>query len=645
MSSGPLHPIRFPVRVLAVVLAVVLSASALSASVLAGTAAASGSLPSDPGGSMIRLSLPRDLNRNGTTLPKTSYAIPPDAIYMSPIGDDGGPGSVDRPVRTLNRAVALASGGGTVVLRGGEYRDWYTSPSGTGYGIVTKALTFQAYPGELPWLDGSDVIPAEEWTKVGKKLWSMPWSTPEFCDGQYYARPLTKQLETPNSGPCAHFDMSLAPGNRLAVDPQMAFVDDRALHQVSSPKKLAATSFSYDHTHRRIYLAVDPAQHEVELTRRPVALVLGNRQNYRVLGLGFRKYASNEYGLVTSGALRVLASTSLVENSVFARNAAGGLAYSNPAPGSVVRRSVFAANGYTGLAANGASSTGQRNDLLVSDNVFYGNNAEKFGTGCTLSCGQAAAKFNHMVGLTLIRNVVENTRGAASGLWCDLDCTDTNIIYNLVQDNGGGPGIIYEVSDTGLIAANQVIRNKYGITVASANTKVYNNTLVDNRQGLRVYDDRRTLGKGGWNDIGPDTRNVELVNNVVAGPYYSLLAYPMRPKAKPPNTGAESLFTRVDHNTFQQTAGKRPNFVYWKTRSGKVSRFREPSSFTETENLGRADTWVKGKKERLFVNKAQGDLHVRGSGYGMSAALPADVAAALGVPADQTRDRGVVGDL
>jgi hypothetical protein len=640
MSRGPLLTNRFPARVLAAVLAI-----ALSASVLAGTAAASGSLPSDPGGSVIKLSLPRDLDRSGTTLPKTSYAIPTGAIYLSPIGDDLAPGSANQPVRTLNRAVSLANDGGTIVLRGGEYRDWYTNPAGTSYGIVMKALTFQAYPGELPWLDGSDVIAAEQWTKVGKNLWSMPWSTPEFCDGQYYSRPLTKQLETPNSGPCAHYDMSRDPGNRLAVDPQMAFVDDRPLHQAASPKKLAATSFYYDHSQRQIYLAVDPVQHQVELSRRPVALVLGNRQNYRVLGLGFRKYASNEYGRLTSGALRILASSSLVENSVFARNAAGGLAYSNPGPGSVVRRSVFAANGYTGLAANGASSTGQRNDMLVSDNVFSGNNAEKFGTGCTVSCGQAAAKFAHMVGLTLIRNVVEKSRGASSGLWCDLDCTDTKIIYNLVQDNAGGPGIIYEVSDTGLLAANQVIRNKYGITVASANTNVYNNTLVDNRQGFRVYDDRRTPGEDGWNDIGPDTRNVELVNNVVSGPGYSLLAYPMRAKAASPNTGAESLFSQVDHNTFHQTSGKRPFFVYWKVRSGKVSRFRAPSSFARTEKFGRADAWVTGKRERLFVDKAKGDLHLRGSGYGMSTALPVGVAAALGVAADQTRGRGVVGDL
>ena len=636
---------RFPVRVVAALVALALSAAGLAGFALAGPAAASGSLPSDPGGSVIRLNLPRDLNRNGTTLPKTSYAIPAGAVFISPIGDDSAPGTVGQPVRTLNRAIGLAEDGGTVVLRGGEYRDWYSNADGTGFGIVMKALTFQAYPGELPWLDGSDVIAADQWTRVGKKLWTMPWSTPEFCDGQYYSRSLTKQQVNPNSGPCAHFDMSRDPGNRLAVDPQMAFVDGVSLHQATSRNRLAATSFYYDHAEQQVYLAVDPVQHQIELTRRPVALVLGNRQNYRVLGIGFRRYASNEYGRLTSGALRILASTSLVENSVFTANAAGGLAYSNPSPGSVVRRSVFAANGYTGLAANGASSTGQRNDLMVSDNVFSGNNAEKFGTGCSLSCGQAAAKFNHMVGLTLIRNVVEKTRGAASGLWCDLDCTDTKIIYNLVQDNTGGPGIVYEVSDTGLIAANQVLRNKYGITVASANTRVYNNTLVDNRQGFRVYDDRRSPGRNGWNDIGPDTRNVELVNNVVSGRGYSLLAYPMRAKAKPPNTGAESLFGRVDHNTFQQTSGKRPYFVYWQARSGKVSRFRVPSSFGGSRNFGGADAWVTGKKERLFVNKAKGDLRVRGSGYGTSAPLPADVAAVLGVPADQTRGRGVVGDL
>ncbi len=286
-------------------------------------------------------------------------------------------------------------------------------------------------------------------------------------------------------------------------------------------------------------------------------MILGNRQSYRVLGLGFRKYATNEFPNLTNAALRIGGAQSLVENSVFTRNAAAGLTYSNPQPGSVVRRTVFASNGYVGLGANGTSTSGTRNDFVVAGNAFYRNNAARFGYRCTVSCGQAAAKFAHMVGLTLTHNLVEQTRGPAGGLWCDLDCVDATMVYNLVRDNPGGPGLFYEVSDRGIIASNTSVRNLYGITVASANTKVYNNTLVDNRQGMRVYDDRRSPGVQGWHDIGPDTRNVEVANNVISGRGLSLLAYSMRVKSPKPNTGAEEIFSRLDHNASFQSNGKK----------------------------------------------------------------------------------------
>ena len=122
-----------------------------------------------------------------------------------------------------------------------------------------------------------------------------------------------------------------------------------------------------------------------------------------------------------------------------------------------------------------------------------------------------------MVGLTMRNNLVEDTQGMAGGLWCDLDCRDAVFVYNTVRNNPGGPAIFYEVSDRGIIAANVLSGSTYGISVASANTKIYNNTLIDNVQGINVYDDPRSPGVDGWDDVGPDTRNVEVVNNVISG--------------------------------------------------------------------------------------------------------------------------------
>lgn len=128
---------------------------------------------------------------------------------------------------------------------------------------------------------------------------------------------------------------------------------------------------------------------------------------------------------MTSSVLYVGSSKTVIEDGVFSDNAAGGPSFSSPPPGSAIRRTVFAYNGYTPLGANGGSKTGARNDFVVDSSIFYRNNTEKFSLKCTVSCGQAAAKFAHMVGLTLSNNLVEETRGSAGGLWCDLDCSDT----------------------------------------------------------------------------------------------------------------------------------------------------------------------------------------------------------------------------
>ncbi len=588
---------------------------------------------------------PTGLDRTGATIPKTNYPIPAGAIFMSPQGNDNNAGTQAAPVLTINKAVKLATDGGTIVLRGGDYRDWFhDSKIITNYGFVAKSLTLQAYPGESPWFNGSDIIATSAWTKVADQTqYTMPWSTANFCDGLYYSRPLTEQSIKPNTGPCAHFDMSKDPSNLMAADPQMVFVDGKGLKQVTSQAKVDATSFYYDWTNKKMVIGVDPAGKTVEASSRPIAMIF-SKGNSKVLGIGFRKFATNEYHNLTANALYFGGSKSLVENSVFTLNAAAGLGYSNPQPGSTVTRTVFAYNGYSPLGGNGTSVNGTRNDFTLSDSIFYRNNTELFGTDCTISCGQAAAKFAHMVGLTLTNNLVEETRGVSAGLWCDLDCSDTKITYNTIKNNPGS-GIFYEVSNKGIIAGNVISGSTFGISVASANTKVYNNTLVDNVQGINIYDDQRTKGVDGWSDVGPDTRGIEVVNNVVSGKNYSLKASAMRINPVAPNTVPDDFFTKVEHNVYYQSNGTAPIYVSWRARDGKESLYRTPLAASTERNIEAKSTFLAGTTDPLFVDKASADLRIRpgSSAYESASDLPSDVAAALGVQLQSaTRSSGAL---
>jgi hypothetical protein len=330
-----------------------------------------------------------------------------------------------------------------------------------------------------------------------------------------------------------------------------------------------------------------------------------------------------------------------VENTVFTRNAAGGLAYSSPLPGSVVKRSVFVDNGFTPLQGSGNAKEGLQNDFVIDSNVLVRNNTAGFGTNCSISCAQAGIKLARMQGLRIANNLVADNRGKrAAGIWCDLDCSDTEIVQNLVRDHDGA-GIFYEVSNTGIIAGNVSVRNQYGISVPSANTKLYNNTLVDNIQGIKVYDDWRTRGQDGWDDVGPDTRNVEVVNNIVYGKNYAVLALPMRDNSAK-ITGPEEQLSRLDYNAFYQR-NKTPVFVYWRGSTGKETLYRSKASFSADRGFGRRDVWSYVTKDP-FVKAAAGDYRVTSASpaYRSASKLPKDVAKALGQPSDAKLSRGAV---
>jgi len=78
-----------------------------------------------------------------------------DFYYVSPKGNDDGDGSINNPWRTIQKAANTLEAGDTVYVRDGVYREFVTiRNSGSkeaGY------ITYKAYPGEKPVLDGVDL--------------------------------------------------------------------------------------------------------------------------------------------------------------------------------------------------------------------------------------------------------------------------------------------------------------------------------------------------------------------------------------------------------------------------------------------------------------------------------------------------------
>ena len=78
---------------------------------------------------------------------------------LDPITSDG---SQVRPFRTINRAAALAQPGDTVVVHGGEYREWVRPRRG---GLSDRRrITYTAAAGEHVVIKGSE--PVTGWERV-----------------------------------------------------------------------------------------------------------------------------------------------------------------------------------------------------------------------------------------------------------------------------------------------------------------------------------------------------------------------------------------------------------------------------------------------------------------------------------------------
>ena len=572
-----------------------------------------------------------DVTGPPVAVPDTAYDIPSGAVFMAPDGEDDAGGTERSPVGSLERALELVPSGGTIVLRGGTYRDGSSDR-------ITKSVTLQAYPHEQVWFDGADVV--TDWRSDGEGRWVLDdWSTPSFCDGHYYDFPYDAQRED-NRGPCTHLDMADNPDNPAAGSPQMLYVDGVALREVPTREQVEGRSFFYDQQERRVHLGVDPQDRFVEMAARPMALRLeGGDGGSVVRGLGFRRYATNEYnGNATHGAVLSAQPGNVYESNAFTQMAGAGMTVSDSRD-VVVRGNRFVENGFNGLDANGSSTSGGQDDIVLERNLFDGNNTEGFGVGCEASCAAAGSKLAHMNGLTIRDNVFSDTR-EGTGFWCDLDCSRAVITGNVFEGNDAS-GLYYEVSKNGIVADNLMVGNgDYGLKSGSADMEIFHNTFVDNGTAVLLYDDDRSPDVDGWSDVGPDTYDNDFVNNVVVGGAPPFAAW--RTSSRGGNTGPDGFVEDMDYNAYGRPSGDGEVLIEWREDGSEL--FRSLSEFYEEtghEEHGLALTLESGP---LFVDEAAGDYRIRSSSpaHGSGSPLQEDVAEALGLAPGTVHDRGAL---
>lgn len=80
--------------------------------------------------------------------------LPPNSYFVSPTGADWSPGTRAAPWLTLQKAADSVPAGGTVLIRSGSYAGFAMTRSGS----ASAPITFAAYPGEQPIVDGRSAI-------------------------------------------------------------------------------------------------------------------------------------------------------------------------------------------------------------------------------------------------------------------------------------------------------------------------------------------------------------------------------------------------------------------------------------------------------------------------------------------------------
>lgn len=528
----------------------------------------------------------------------TSYAVPSNAIVVAPSGSDSAAGTLDRPLRTLARAISVAPSGATIVLRGGTYHESDTVPS-------NKSLTIQAYPQEAVWLDGSTSVSG--WRAAGGHWIHDGW-TAEFDSTPGY---------TSGSGSSAFIN----PQYPMAAHPDQVWLDGTALQQVGSASQVGPGSFYVDYSAKQLVLGQDPASHTVLASDLSLALTVSSPHSV-VRGIGVRRYATP---IPLMGALRLGGSNDTVENVVASDNATTGVTVGGKS--TVVRDVTVTGNGMLGLHANYADG------IVISSVLATGNNTQHFNQAPV----SGGVKVTRTRGVTVTDSRFIGNLGY--GLWLDESCYNMTVARNVMSGNTAS-GMSLEISALGLVVGNVSYDNgQDGMKLNdTSDLTVWNNTVYGNqRQIALVQDDRRgaNLSVPGHDprQTLPDPtepwiiRNAQIVNNFVGLPRSGGFGTYLRDFSDA--FQASNLNLTLNGNRYA-TSGSTP-IIVWPITVGKIATYTSTVSFQSATGQGVDNTQQSAggaQASTMATSVAARPLPV-----------PASVAALLGVPTG-TRQTG-----
>lgn len=494
-----------------------------------------------------------------------SYAVPTSGIvyYVAPDGVAESVGTVLAKPTTIESAIARVVTGDAIVLRGGTYR--------TGSLQLNQGITLQPYLDETPVLKGTRL--ATEWEALRDGVWRTKWETLFPAQPLAWWRREREGMRTPL--------------HRFNND--MVFVDGRLLRSAGWEGELDEDTYYIDYDSGHVYLGIDPADRQVEITAHDIALHRPSREVHgkasdgkgpTIRGITFTQYAFRAIDIEdrkpstgpneeptddpvgpsprSEHGKQVVGTTLEHVTISFTSRVAGYFRGDNL----VIRNSLVSDTGTEGIYLIGSSGS------LLERNIVRRNNIEQL-TGYYAS---AVKIFNQSHDVVVRDNlVIEHPH--SNGVWYDVGNVDGVFANNHVE--GTQIGFFFEISTGVLVAGNVFVENGQGIRVLnSAAARVYHNTFLDSPV-MFDRDERSAQGDHfGWHPAtGPDVDEREghvfEGNLLVASAGFGRTLLHFDQPAALCGTLTRPMASKVDHNTYVHARRGGEPLVTWSPVRGR----------------------------------------------------------------------------
>jgi hypothetical protein len=394
--------------------------------------------------------------------------------------DDNGPGTHDRPFRTINKAAHVLQPGERVVIASGTYREC-VRPARGGTG-PTQMISFEAAPGAKVFIKGSEVL-KDGWQQesVAMGRFARPGQTvPQVTAWQHE---LTGSLFPEAYNP---FALASAPGDREWLDTKtndmgpyfrrrgLVFADGKPLEPMEQLRELASAQlpgppppgqpvpltglpprtrggpimqeiggslearYWVENPGNAIHIRIPsgtPTEHTIEITTREQAFAPTQKglAYIRVKGITFQ-HAGNGYPIPQRGIVSTAGGNHwIIEDNIIEWANGVGLDIANgdwnatPTPqagaGQIVRRNTIRYCGVEGIGGMGTT------DALIEDNLI-----EWCGWADAERAWEAAAvKFHRAQNMLFRRNVIRHIRHA-NAVWFDSGDANCRVTSNVFAD-------------------------------------------------------------------------------------------------------------------------------------------------------------------------------------------------------------------